>query len=341
MTVSEFVERKFIPGHVALRRPSGQAHYHAMLKHVLPPEEVDRMFRISPGESRKRLKAVPGWPYLDNLRLRDVGPDHILRLTSAALSHGYSIQTVKHIRNVISAIFSHAKQNRYFMGDNPVSLIKPPQVHRKPAFALTLAQAKEALDAMRYPEKEMMLLAVFAGMNPAEISGLQWKQVNQTDELLVADGKPIAPKTIAVRKQLYRGDLQNVKETSVRDVTIPDALLTVLLQLRRRANFTGPDDFVLVSRKGTPVNRDNMITRKLKPIAHQLGVPSLSWQVFRRTRTTLASELDKSFQDVSASLVPPAPRGHDDAHHAWRCRPQRRHGGAHHSWYCRPQRRRM
>src|ERR1017187_3469688 len=259
MTVSEIVEHRFIPGLVALKRPSGQAHYKAMLKHVLPPEEVHRMFGVIPTESGKRFKSVPGWPYLNNVRLRDVGHDHIFRLTSAALSHGYSIQTVKHIRSVISAIFSHAKQDRYFMGDNPVSLVKPPQVRRKQVFALTLAQANEALGAMRYPEREMMLIAVFTGMNMAEISGLQWKQVNLADALCVVDGKPIEPNTIAVRMQLYRGDLENVKETRIRNVPISEALLKILLHLKDRANFTGPDDFVLVSTRGTPINQNNII----------------------------------------------------------------------------------
>ena len=37
---------------------------------------------------------------------------------------------------------------------------------------------KAVLERMRYPEKEMTLLAIVTGMNVAEICGLQWKHVN-------------------------------------------------------------------------------------------------------------------------------------------------------------------
>jgi integrase len=76
-----------------------------------------------------------------------------------------------------------------------------------------------------------------------------------------------------------------------RNLPIPEALLPVLLGLSRRAKFIGPDDFVLVSRAGTPINEHNITPRRLKPIGKNLQMPWLSWHVFRRTRTTLAREL--------------------------------------------------
>jgi hypothetical protein len=59
--------------------------------------------------------------------------------------------------------------------------------------------------------------------------------------------------------------------------------------LRTRNKFTGPDDFVLSSRAGTPISQDNVAMRKLKAIGQGLGMPWLSWYVFRRTHLKLYS----------------------------------------------------
>jgi integrase len=291
ITIGEFVEAKFIPEYVASRRSSGQAFYQSMLKHVLIPEEVDRMFEANPGQQRKKLKAIPGWPYLGNMRFCDVRSEDIHRLTSAALAHGYSTQTAKHIRNVISAIFSHAIEERYFLGHNPVSLVKPPKHRREDVVELTSDQAMVALGIMQYPEREMTLIGVFTGMSPAEIIGLQWGQVNLGNEELNETGLRVPPRTICVRKRWYRGKSEMVQKSCQRDLPVTAPLLRVLEQLRSRSLYTAPEDCILVSGVGTPVNQTNVLNRRLRPIARQLGLTSLSWQAFRRIRGVLASEL--------------------------------------------------
>jgi integrase len=324
MTIAEFVEHKFVPEHVVKKGLSGRAHYQAMLKHVLTPEEVDRVFRVTAEESRKGLKAVPDWPYLSNLRLCDARPDHIHQLTSAALAQGYSTETVIRIRTVVSAIFSHAKHQQCFLGENPASPVRPLEFARKNAEALSFAQAKEALGMMRYPEKEIALIGVFTGMNVSEICGLQWKQINLTGTQLTRDGEQIPPRTIAVRKQWYRGEFDSVKKSRIRNLAIPQPLHQILIKLKERASFTGPDDFVLVSRAGRPVNETNIVSRRLKPLGEQLGVPSLSWQVFRRTRRALAVEFGKQFNDSLALMVRSAFPQDATARYEWHCRPQLR-----------------
>lgn len=320
MTVAEFVERRFIPEHVALKGSSGQVHYKSMLKHVLTPEEVDGMFRVGKKSPRIRLKAIPGWPYLSTVRLCDVRPDHVHRLTSAATEHGYSSQTVAHIRNVISAIFSQAKEARYFTGENPVSMVKISKVTRKEAHSLSFAQAKDAMRAMRYPEKEMMLLAVFTGMNMAEICGLQWRQVNLSGIVIENEGENVPPRTIAVRRQWYRGKLEDVKKSRIRNLPIPPALLLTLIRLKSRADFVQPEDFVLVSRVGTAVNLTNIVARRLRPIGKKLGVPALSWHVFRRTTKALSRELGSQFQDSIAMMAHTVSAYNTGSAQQWRCR---------------------
>jgi integrase len=292
MTIADFVETVFVPEHVATKKLAGRTHYQAILKHVLTPEEVDRIFQVDREKRKAKLKAVPNWPYLSDVRLCDARPDHVQGLISAALAHRYSTQTVTHIRNVVSAIFEHARKKQWLTGDNPAGAVMLPGMTRKEAHTLTLAQANQVLGAMQYPEKEMTLIAILTTMSMAEICGLQWKCVNLTGAWSLTDGEPIAPRTIAIRRQWYRSELALVNRGSrKRNLPIPEALLPVLLGLSQRGEFTGPDDFVLAARGGTPIDEKGIGARRLKRIGKDLQMPWLSWHVFHRTHATLAQEL--------------------------------------------------
>src|SRR5271169_2293406 len=131
ISLAAFIERKFIPHHVELKSLAGRTHYQAILKHILRPETVERIFSPYVGTAKARLKAAPDWPYLDDIRLCDLNADHVRQLTASASAHGYSHQTVKHIRNVMSAIVSHARREHMFNGDNPISEVElPPMPHK-------------------------------------------------------------------------------------------------------------------------------------------------------------------------------------------------------------------
>jgi integrase len=304
MTIVDFVEKLFVPEHVAIKGLAGRTHYRAILKHVLTPEEVQRVFNLDLDASRTRLKAIPDWPYLSKIGLADAGPEHVEALMEAARARGYSIQTVTHIRNVVSAIFSHARKGNYFTGTNPASQVAVPGMSRKEAHTLSLPQLRAVLELMRYPEKEMTLLAIVTAMNVAEICGLQWKHVNLSGVDRDVDGDTVPAGVIAVRKQWYRGELNSVKIGRTRDVRIPQLLLPVLAGLSQRPMYTRPDDFVLVSEAGTPVNETNIASRRLKAVGNELNMPWLSWHVFRRTRKDYLQRFGHRFLErVTGALV--------------------------------------
>jgi integrase len=303
MTIADFVEKSFIPEHVVIKGLAGRTHYRAILKHVLTPEEVQRVFKLDIEASRTRLKEIPDWPYISHLALSETRPEHIERLMLAAQARGYSMQTVTHIRNVVSAIFSHARKANFFHGLNPASQVAVPGMSRKEAHMLSLPQLKSVLDRMRFPEREMTLLAIVTGMNVAEICGLQWKHVNLSTTEQGVNGEAIPPRTIAVRKQWYRGELNSVKIGRTRNVSIPDMMIPVLIQLSHRGRFMQPEDFVLVSEAGTPVNETNIASRRLKSVGHELAMPWLSWHVFRRTRKDYLQRFGPRFVDRLAVVL--------------------------------------
>jgi len=304
MTVSEFVERKFVPEYVAHRSFFGRMHYQSMLKHVVSPEEVDRLFQVDSRKGKSRLRSAEDWPYLGHFPLRDVRPASVQNLTSVALTRGYSAQTVAHIRNVVSTIFTYAAKEMCFGGENPARLVQLPKVNRMHLPTLSRAEMARLMNVMGYPEKEIALIAIVIGMTIAEICGLRWKRVNLTDEeMLTSDNEVVPPRTIVVREEWVRSQLIDVSKKRESNYKIPGPLLPVLRRLIARGEFTEPDDFVLVSSVGRPINPSNVLTRKLKPIGKDMRVPWLSWQHLRRLHREFRAEFGIGFQDQMAGLV--------------------------------------
>ena len=303
ISLAEFVEQKFVPEHVAGKTPAGRAHFLGMLKHVLTPDRVDRAFGVTRGHDGRR-NALANWPYLESVRLDDITAEIINDLLSTALHHGYSIQTITHIRNVLRSIFNHARKTGHFMGKNPAMLLVLPVMARKETISLTLDQLQQVIPLMRYPVRELAVLTLLTEMSVAEICGLKWKYVNLSYDRRRVDDEWLSAKTIAIRQQSYRATLSSAIEPRQRNILIPELLFGILRDLKARKNLTGPEDFVLASRNGTPVSQDNLAARKLKSMGGSLGMPWLSWSVFIRTRVALASEFGNLLHDELKRIIP-------------------------------------
>jgi integrase len=306
MTVLQFIEQNFVPGYVASKGLFGRMYYRSMLKHIVDPEVIDRIFCLGPGNGNARLRSVQGWPYLGPIRLVDVRPETVQELTSVALVRGYSTQTVAHMRSVVRTIFAYAMQQMYFSGENPARPVQLPgvRINRPELPALTHADVGRLLSFMDYPEKEMTLITIVTGMTIGEICGLRWKQVNLAEKQMIrSEHEVIPPMTIVIREEWVRSQLISVPKRRRLNCKIPNSLLPVLQRLKSREEFTGLEDFVLVSRVGSPVNSSNILNRKLKFIGREMKIPWLSWQHLRGIHRALLAEFGSSFHDHMEGLV--------------------------------------
>ena len=291
--LADYVEQKFIPDHVYHKTEAGRQHYQAMLKHVLTPEAVDRMFAPYSGASRSRLrtlKTLPDWPYLDQVRMCDLNTDHVRHLTLSASARGYSPQTIKHIKNVLGKVISHARKEGFFSGENPAAEIKLPAVVHRELHKLTIAEAKAILKLMQYPEREIALITMTTGLAVAEICLLRWKDINLTETAVYCDGEVIPPRHAMVKRPL--GDTQSVPAGTprMRIVEIPDPLIRRLQRLRRAPSQSGPEALLLKDIAGAPFHPGDICSR-LELIGREVGIPWLSWPVLKRAHQTLLSDL--------------------------------------------------
>lgn len=289
ISVAAFVQKKFIPNHVELKSPAGRTHYHAILKHLITPERVDAFF--NPKFSNARLKSVPDWPYLDDVRLCDLTSNHVRELVLSAAFCGYSPQTVKHIRNVLGAIVNHAKKERMFDGENPTSEVALPPTSSTRTRDLTVLQAKTLLKSMQYPERELALLTISTGMNLSEICALQWKHLNLTRKTVRSDGDQIPGESCIVKQHWTANRIIDLTGNRVRVVELPRPLIQPLMQLRRNQRIIDQEQFLIATADGNAMRPVDTLTMRLRPIGQRLGMPWISWQILRRAHQSLLSEL--------------------------------------------------
>lgn len=289
MTFASYVEFKFVPDHVEHKTNAGRTHYKAMLKHLLRPEVVNRIFGSDP-RSKTILKSNPDWPYLDQVCLRDLTTAHVARIVAAAANRNYSTQTIKHIKNVIGAVISHAQKEGCFAGTNPALLVNAPRVKHKTSHGMTRRQMGLVLGMMQYPEREIALITIYTGLTLMEICELRWKDVNVRLSPCRVEGEELPATSILVRKEWNKRSVGDAKGGRAKSVEIPDALMPTLLDLKWRKVYTDANDFVLVSANGDRISAAAVGSRRLKAIGESLGMSRLSWQDFRRIHRKFALE---------------------------------------------------
>jgi integrase len=296
MTVKEFVERRFVPEHVTMLKKAGRVHYGAMLAHVLDgiPEKRRSTKGHKKGQELPEIKRRFG---LGGERIRDVTYEQVQRLVAEAIRCGYSVQTAKHIKTCVSAIFTHAERHGWFSRRNPAYFVTLPEMARRTPTALSAEQLRGLLLALKPMARAMVLCASLTSMNIAEVCGLKWERVNLNAEPMIVDGELIPGLHLAVREQWYRGEFGTVKAAARRrNLPLPPSLLAALGALARTAPA------VFSGRNARPVDAGAMLNKQIRKGAATIGFPKLGWHDLRRTFATLADKHGMSMGERQALM---------------------------------------
>jgi integrase len=204
MTLEQFVTQTFQPNCIDNLKHAGQQHYAYCLKKILPT--------------------------LGQERLRDIDTQRIQNLCRSLLASGKSVKTVVHVKNAMSAIFTHAKAERFFAGDNPAQFVKLPEVAAPERYAYSFSEAYTLLERLaersRVKERIMAVLSMTTSLNIAEMCGLRWKRLNLSEGVVQSAGETIPPFSLIVREDFYRGKWGTTKtKTRRRTVGIPNELI--------------------------------------------------------------------------------------------------------------------
>jgi integrase len=209
--------------------------------------------------------------------------------------HGLGRTTLKHIKSLLSGMFTYAKQQGVLDGMNPVRDSAIPRAASAPeeTYAASADEVLAMLDvlerAKEFQTRAAVALVFFAGLRPGEARGACWEDY---------DGQKLA-----IKHSVWRTHTTDPKTRSAaKPVPIIESLRTILSELRRIEGYpaSGP---ILRGPSGVALNLENLARRRLLPaLANPENYPDPAnaelvkwngWYSLRRGIATLASSVER------------------------------------------------
>ena len=175
VTVSDFVERIYLPWTNEHKRPSTAKGYRDIWEDHLKP-------------------------LCGQVWLKDTRTYHVQSWLNQVGAGKLSRNTLKHVKSVVSGIFTLAKQQDYFQGENPArdAAVNPKAAEPQETYAYSLDEIQAILALLPEPAATAFAVAAFMGLRHGEIQGLLWENYRD-GELFVSrsiwNGRVTDPKT--------------------------------------------------------------------------------------------------------------------------------------------------
>jgi len=233
-------------------------------------------------------------PELGGLRLDEITVERQQMFVSALASR-VSRKTLLNVLGTLSSIISTAVAWGYVAEPvNRRKLAFPSRTERTLRRFFTVDEIKRIVAAAPEPLATICFLAASTGMREGEIFGLKVSDLDFDRKL------------IHVQRSVWRGKIQSTKsESSVRVLHMPEVLAT---RLKAYLETWRPNAMNLLfpSRRGTPVNPNHVVPRKLHPLLDNLGIERAGFHAFRHSHSSLLVEMGAPVTVAQAQL------GHSD-----------------------------
>jgi integrase len=229
LTIGEFVEKVYFPHIEQFKRPSTLRGYRDIWG------------------SHVKARCAGEW-------LKDVRTFHVQGwLDSIGSTATLSRNSLKHIKTFVSAFFKLAKQQGYYLGENPVrdTATSPKATAPQETYAYDLSEVQQMLSVMPEPAATIFAVAAFTGLRRGELQGLQWEDYEEGQ--------------LRVSRAIWEGHVNDPK-TGRSKGAVP-----VIKQLAKRLEFhrmrcgnkrTGP---MFANLSKNPVCLNNVLGRQILP----------------------------------------------------------------------------
>jgi integrase len=249
MTFTDFWHRYFVPEVLDKRKFSTRQVYGYLAnKHLLPFFGTCRLCELSRADVQDFV----------NLKHREK----------------YAPKTLRHLRNLLSKVFSVAVF-RELIAKSPVrNLDLPPMEKRRQARVLTLKEISDLLQAADDQLRAVFMLGLLPGLRIGEILGLKVSDLDLENRFF------------NVQRNIYRGHIQNTPKTPAGDRWVPIA--SVLLSILQHWIMVRPhrSDWLFPSDAGTAQYERNLLRREVWPLCDRLGIARFGWHSLRHTFST-------------------------------------------------------
>ena len=203
--------------------------------------------------------------------------------------------TLQHIKSVLSGIFTHAKNEGAYDGENPVEGARIPRNAREPGetYAYNLVQILRILEVLPLLPKAAVATASFAGLREGELRGVEWPD--------------FAGDTLTVKRSIWRAVVNEPKTRASRQSVPVIPTLAKILDEHRASRHNPGTGVIFHSGNGEPMDMDKLAQRVIRPAVEACGLPWYGGHGFRRGIASNLYELganDKIVQRVLRHAKP-------------------------------------
>jgi len=203
--------------------------------------------------------------------VRTWGAEKLLQQIAAESDLSHS--TLKHIKSVLSGVFTHAKRCGAINGVNPIRDVSIPKGREsEETYAYSLEEIYRMLDVLPDPAATVIASAAFTGLRKGEVRGMRWENLHD-DEMQV---------THSVWNR-------HISDPKTRASKAPIPVIAPLLRFleRHRATKGNPQTgWIFAGANGNPLHLDNLVRREIRPLLEKAKVEWHGWHAFRRGLAT-------------------------------------------------------
>jgi integrase len=235
VTIGDFVERVYLPRIKEHRRPSTAKGYRDIWEDHLKPLSEQVWLKDT------RTYHVQGW-------LNQIGAGKLSR------------NTLKHVKSVISGIFTLAKQQDYFQGENPArdSAVNPKAAEPQETYAYTLEEIQAILSLLPEPAATAFAVAAFMGLRHGEIQGLLWENYRGGE--------------MYVSRSIWNGRISDPKTRKGRAPVPVIRQLADRLEIHRLRSGSPVGDPIFANALGKPLSLGSIVNRVILPALNRCEV---------------------------------------------------------------------
>ena len=270
MNLKEFVENIYLPYTDELRASTKKGYREIWNNHISDRAGQIRLREFRTVDASRMLKAI-------------------------ADEHDLSKTTLQHIKSVLSAVFTHAKNEGAFDGVNPVQDARIPRNAReaRETFAYNLTQIRSILNVLSLLPKAAIATASFAGLREGELRGLEWSD--------------FAGDSLTVNRSIWKSVVNRPKtRASAQAVPVIRQLAEILNAYR--LSMGDPQAGVMFhSGAGQHMDFDKLGQNIIRPAVEGLRLKWYGWHGFRRGIASNLYELganDKVVQRILRHAKP-------------------------------------
>jgi len=206
-----------------------------------------------------------------HIRLREFRTVDASRMLKAiANENDLCRTTLQNIKGILSGIFTHAKNEGAFDGENPVRDVHIPSNAResRETFAYNLSQICQILDVLPLLPKAVIATAAFAGLREGELRGLEWADYGGD--------------VLHVKRSVWKAFVNKPKtRASANSVPVIRQLAEILDAYR--SSIGNPSQGVMFhAGGGTHMDFDKFAQRTIRPAVVRIGLEWYGWHGFRR-----------------------------------------------------------